>query len=160
MLQSLYVALSAANLIRRARIIKMADYKPKYPISSAIPSSFYYNGVGSGSSYLSNAYTLPKHESSPTTITTIRPSPLSTLVPESITIEGTSFLLALFCPPSFLISFLLAILFSIVSFLIGSVSQVIALSSAVISDAWRTTQSEGISIPSKIYTISPTMTSL
>jgi hypothetical protein len=30
-------------------IMKAAEYNPKYPISLAIFSSFYYNGVDSGS---------------------------------------------------------------------------------------------------------------
>ena len=141
-------------------MISIAEYKPKYPISSAIPSSFYWRGVASGSSCLSSACILPKQESSPTTIATIKPSPLSTLVPESMMREGTSFLEAWFYPPSFLISFLLRMQFSMLSFLMGSVSPVMALSSEVSSLASRTTQSAGTSIPSKIWITSPTRTSL
>ena len=50
--------------------------------------NFYYNGVSSSSSYSKEALIYPKHDRSPTTQTTKRPSPSNTLVPDSRAGEG------------------------------------------------------------------------
>jgi hypothetical protein len=71
-------------------IIQIAEIKPKYPISLAICSNFYYNGVHSGSPVVKLALILPIQELSPTTKMTYLPAPVNTLAPDKITGEGTS----------------------------------------------------------------------
>jgi hypothetical protein len=70
--------------------MKAAEYKPKYPISLAICSSFYYNGVLSGSFAFKLALILPIHELSPTTNIKYLPAPVNTLVPDNKIGDGTS----------------------------------------------------------------------
>lgn len=59
-------------------------------MSSAIFYSFICNGVAEIYYWARAALILPLHERSPTTITTIFPSPVSTFVPLIITGDGTS----------------------------------------------------------------------
>lgn len=84
------VTLSIVNLINKTTMMKAAEYNPKYPISLAIFSSFYYKGVDSGSAYYKLDLILPIHELSPTTIIMNLPQPVKTLVPDKRTGDGTS----------------------------------------------------------------------
>ncbi len=84
-------------------MMAMAEYRPKYPISLAMCSNFYYKGVLSGSWLLKLSLILPMHELSPTTKITYFPIPVKTLVPESKTGEGTSCAPEVFFPPSAII---------------------------------------------------------
>jgi len=95
--------LSMINLIIKTKIIKIAEYNPKNPISWAICSSFYYNGVHSGSAAFKLALILPMQELSPTTIITYLPAPVNTLVPDKIHGDGTSCAEDVFFPPSAII---------------------------------------------------------
>jgi len=112
-------------------MMMMAEYRPNLPISLASFSSFYWRGVGSGSSFSSSTLILPMQDCSPTTITIILPSPERTLVPLIMMGDGTSCLLAIFFYPFFSISIFFLIQNLRIFFLIGSISPVIALSSVV-----------------------------
>jgi len=84
------VSLSMVNLISKTTIIAIAEYNPKYPISLAMCSSFYYKGVHSGSPVVKLYLIFPIHELSPTTKITYFPAPVKTLVPDNMTGDGTS----------------------------------------------------------------------
>lgn len=84
------VPLSIPNLIHRITIMKIAEYNPKYPISLAMCSSFYYKGVHSGSTWFKLALILPMQELSPTTKMQNLPAPVKTLVPDKRIGEETS----------------------------------------------------------------------
>lgn len=81
------------------KTINKAEYDPNLPMSSAIAASFIYSGVTkdiknkslpSSSSDLNKADILPTQDESPTTIISIFPSPVNTLVPDIIIGLGTS----------------------------------------------------------------------
>lgn len=81
--------------ITKAIKVKIAAISPSFPISLAIASSFYWRGVASAS-WVTKAYILPTQEFGPTTVTTYLPSPVSTLVPDSIAGDGTEWLSEVF----------------------------------------------------------------
>lgn len=78
-----------ANRINNTIRIIIAEYKPNFPISSAIFYNFICKGVAETSSLFKAALIFPLQDKSPTTITTIFPSPVKTLVPLIITGDGT-----------------------------------------------------------------------
>lgn len=94
------VVLSIVNLINKITKMKIAEYNPKYPISLAIFSSFYYNGVDSGSAAFKLALIFPIQELSPTTKIMYFPHPVNTLVPDNKIGDGTSWAPDVFLPPS------------------------------------------------------------
>ena len=104
------------------------------------------------------ALIFPRQDISPTTITTIFPSPDNIDVPESMIGLGIVWLRASFLLLAAIIYFFFWIHFSKVFFFIGLVSPVIALSSATNSFAYITNPSAGTSIPPQICTTSPTKT--
>jgi len=83
------IPLSIANLTNNTKTIRIAETKPKYPISSAIVVSLFYKGVVSSTSAIKRVLIFPKAESSPTAIITTFPSPERTLVPDRTIGEGT-----------------------------------------------------------------------
>lgn len=87
---SLEMPFSIANLTSKIIKIITAEYSPNFPISSAIFYSFIWRGVAVTSSWFNAALIFPLQERSPTTITTILPSPVKTLVPLIIIGEGIS----------------------------------------------------------------------
>ena len=64
------------NLINNTSTIAIAEIRPNIPISLAIASSFYCNGVAEISPPLNRTLIRPRLEFSPTTITTNKPSPV------------------------------------------------------------------------------------
>lgn len=87
---SVALIFTIANRISSTIMMKIAEYRPNLPICSATSSNFDWRGVGSGSYCMRRDLILPRHEDSPTTITTIFPYPVSTLVPLIRTGEGSS----------------------------------------------------------------------
>jgi hypothetical protein len=80
--------------------MNIAEYNPKNPISLAIFSNFYYNGVDSGSEAFKLDLIFPIHELSPTTKIRYFPHPVKTLVPDNKIGDGTSWAPEVFFPPS------------------------------------------------------------
>lgn len=89
---------SIKNLIINTSKINIADTKPNIPISSAIFSNFFYNGVACYSYVDNKFWILPIAEYLPTAITTIFPSPESILLPLNKIGDDTSW--AFFSAPS------------------------------------------------------------
>lgn len=95
-------------LINNTINVSIPEYNPNLPISLAIVSNFYCNGVISASCSI-NAYILPTHEYYPTTNINSLPSPESTVVPESIAGDGRVWLSLIFFEFSLRISSLASI---------------------------------------------------
>jgi len=85
---SLVIAFYIVNLISKTIMMTIAEYNPNLPISPAKIYSFYWSGVGWASSFSNKALILPIQDWSPTTKTTILPSPESTFVPLIMIGEG------------------------------------------------------------------------